>query len=484
MQRLIKKRTTLWFTVITGGLFLTGCAGPARLAETGGVVPPGHFAAGYSDSSGAAFNVRQIFSDKKLASLLDSAVRNNSDVLIAAERIELARAHFRMRRGAMFPVIEATARASGNRYGDYTMEGVGNFDTNLSGNIDEDQKAPVPFTPDYFIGLQSSWEIDLWGKLKNRRRAAYLRVLASEQGKALVTTSIVAEVASRYYLLQSLDAELEVLKRNIVLQDSAVRIAEIQKEAGRTTELGVQQFKAQLMRTRGLEARVEQQIIQVENELNFVLGRFPQRIERSAGFQRTQVVVPAAPGLPVRVLGHRPDVLQAELDLRAAKADVAAAQAALLPSLTLSPFAGYNSFNTSLLFNPGSLAYGLIGGLTAPLLNRSVFKGELSRSRADKQLALHQYNKVVLGAFSEIETSYSSLANLQRELDWNSRESGILQEAVHTSNELYMAGYASYLEVITAQRNAIDAQIAAIQTKANMHYSLINLYRSLGGGWD
>lgn len=444
---------------------------------------PQQFAAARSHAGDTALTAALIFSDSELRALLDTAVRHNPDVLIAMERINAARAQFRFRSGAMLPAVEVQAAASAQRYGDYTMEGVGNFDTNLSGNIDNDQKAPVPLTPNYFLGLRSSWEIDLWGKLKNRKRAAYLRLLATEQGRKLVLTTLVSEVAQRYYRLQALDAELEVLRRNIALQDSAVYIAEAQKETGRTTELGVQQFKAQVMRTQGLVARTEQQIVQVENELNTLLGRFLRPIARSRGFAAATLPAAFVPGLPETILNRRPDVQQAESELLAAGADVAAAKAALLPALTVAPFIGYNSFNGALLFNPGSLAYGIAGGLAGPLINRSAIKSDISRSEAEQRQAVQQYNKAVLGAFSEIETMWSSLGNLKREYEWNTRETEMLRDAVNTANELYKAGYASYLEVITAQRNAIDAEITAIGTKANMYYSLVGLYRSVGGGW-
>lgn len=436
-----------------------------------------------SDTGSVALSPGLIFSDPALRNLLDTAVRHNPDALIAIERIEAARAQFRLRKGSLLPAVEVQAAASAQKYGDYTMEGVGNFDTNLSGNIDENQKAPVPLTPNYFLGFRSSWEIDLWGKLRNRKRAAYLRMLASEQGRKLVLTTLVSEVAQRYYHLQALDAELEVLQRNIALQDSAVYIAEAQKETGRTTALGVQQFRAQLMRTQGMVVRTRQQIVQVENELNTLLGRFPQPVARSRNFLTTPLPHVFVPGLPKAVLNQRPDVLQAELELRAAGADVAAAKAALLPALTLSPFIGYNSFNSALLFNPSSLAYSIAGGLAGPLINRSAVKSDISRSEAEQRQAVHQYSKTVLGAFSEIETTWSRLGNLKREYEWNTRETEVLQEAVGTAGELYKVGYASYLEVIAAQRNAIDAEINAIGTRANIYYSLVSLYRAVGGGW-
>lgn len=425
----------------------------------------------------------KVFVDTVLVNLIDIAVRQNPDISIAMQRIEAARSFFRIRKGAMLPSVEAAASASAQKYGDYTMEGVGNFDTNLSGNIDEDQKVPLPIVPYYFLGLRSSWEVDLWGKLRNQKHAAYMRLLGAEQARNLVITTLVAEVSFRYYELLALDEERDILKKNLVLQDSAVHIAKVQQEVGRTTTLGIQQFQAQLLRTQSLLLQTEQNIAKTENELNYLLGRFPQQVERAKNFLEHDIPGSLTAGLPEQILNKRPDVLQAEADLKASQADVAAAKAAFLPSLTLAPFVGYNAFNSALLFNPGSLAYGIIGGLAAPLVNRSAIKGNYNRSEAEKMEAYYHYNKIVLGAFSEMQTTLTNMENLRRIYALNQQEAQVLSQAVGTSNELFKAGYASYLEVISAQRNALEAEINQVETKKNLFMSLITLYRSSGGGW-
>jgi outer membrane protein, multidrug efflux system len=464
-------------------LAAASCKTPLPAGKQSSLVLPQQFTAAKDTAGAQAISKALVFPDTALVQLIDVAVKQNPDVLIAVQRIEAARSYLRLRKGALFPTVSVSAEASGTKYGDYTMEGVGNYDTNLSGNIDENQNAPVPFTPGYFLGLRSSWEIDLWGKLRQQKKSAYKTMLATEQGKNLVITTLVAEVASRYYELKALDAELEIIKRNVVLQDSAVQIAVVQKAAGRSTELGVQQFKAQLIRTRSLQLRTEQEIFRAEHELNFLAGRFPQAVPRSAGFLQDSLPHGYLPGLPSAVLERRPDLQQAALELEASGADVAAAKAALLPSLSIAPFVGYNAFNSALLFNPGSLAYGVAGGLVGPLLNRSALKGSILRAEAEKKQALHRYEKAVLGAFRELDVTLSNIDKLEQVFFLNMEEAGMLADAVVTSNELYRAGYASYLEVITAQRNALEAAINAIETRKNSYYALINLYRAAGGGW-
>ncbi|RYD56241.1 MAG: TolC family protein [Sphingobacteriales bacterium] len=461
----------------------TGCSSMRIVSMPPDMQVPTDFASNHTVHGDNTVSKSRVFADPFLVQLVDIAVKQNQDVQIAMQRIEAARSFFKMRKGAMLPSVEAAASASAQRYGDYTMEGVGNFDTNLSGNISEDQKIALPIVPYYYLGLRSSWEIDLWGKLRNQKHAAYMRLLGAEQGRNLVVTSLVAEVASRYYDLVALDEELGILQKNMSLQDSAVRVAEVQKEAGRANELGVQQFRAQLLRTRSLLLQTEQDIVRTENELNYLLGRFPQPVPRTKSFMDQPLPATMVAGLPQDIMNRRPDVVQAELELKATQADVAAAKAAFLPSLTLAPFFGYNAFNSALLFNPGSLAYGVIGGLAAPLLNRSATKGNLTRSEAEKMEAYYRYNRTVINAFQEVQTTLTNMQNLRRIYDLNQQETQVLSDAIGTSNELFKVGYANYLDVITAQRNALEAEINQVETKKSLYISLITLYRSSGGGW-
>ena len=222
---------------------------------------------------------KDFFADPYLKNLIAAGLKNNLDLQIALQRIEIARAAVKARKGALLPTLDLAARAGVEKFGDYTMNGVGNYDTNLSENIQGDRRIPTP-TPDYFLGLSSSWEIDLWGKLRNQKKAAYLRFLASENGRQLIKTALIAQVAEAYYELLTLDNELAIIRQNVQLQEKAVELIEVQQMAGRVTQLAVQQFTAQLLNTRSLEGQVQQRIVATENRLNTLLGRFPQRIAR------------------------------------------------------------------------------------------------------------------------------------------------------------------------------------------------------------
>ncbi|OMP77731.1 efflux RND transporter permease subunit [[Flexibacter] sp. ATCC 35208] len=423
---------------------------------------------------------QQFFADPYLRQLLDTALHNNTDIQLALQRVEMTKAQLLVASKAWLPAVNAAVDAGVERYGDYTMNGVGNYDTNLSQNIDNNQKIPNP-TPNYFIGLKSAWEIDLWGKLKNGKKAAQQRMLASEQGKRLVTTQLIANVAGMYYQLLALDNERTVLQRNIALQQSALSTVRIQQEAGRATLLAVQQFHAQLLNTQSLMMGIQQQTTRLENQLNALLGRFPQAIPRDTSLLTAPLPPYASAGMPATLLSHRPDIQQAALELGAAKADVAAAKAAFLPSLNINPYVGFNSFRANLLFNTGSVAYGLLGGVTAPIFNKKQLAAQYQVNSATALSAFYNYRQRVIDGYQEVMTALSQLHNGQEAFRLKEAEVTMLKDGVSTANDLYMTGYANYLEVITAQKSVLEAELALANNRKELFLGTIELYRALGG---
>ncbi len=440
---------------------------------------------GKTDTTGAgSIPWRKFFADQYLTNLIDTALRNNPDLLIATQRIESSRAEFFVRRGALLPSLDAVASAGADRFGNYTMNGVGNFDTNLSPNVGDDRRIPTRPTPDFFLGLRSQWEIDLWGKLRNQRKAAYFRFMATQKGRQLVVTALVAEVARLYYELLDLDNELEVVRKNIGFQQTIVETIEVQKSAGRATELAVQQSAAQLLGTRSLEAKIQQAILRTENQLNFLLGRFPQNVLRGAPIRRQTLPTEVTAGIPSDMLRRRPDIQQAELLLASTNADLSAVRAAFLPALTITPYVGFHSFDASVLLSPASLARGVLGGLTGPVFNRNALRGNYRRSVAENLEAHYTYRRAVLNGYQEVVTQLQGIENLSQVYVLQEQEVRVLLDAVSTANTLYATGYANYLEVITAQRSALEAELQLTSTRKEQFLALIALYRALGGGWE
>ena len=428
---------------------------------------------------------RQFFQDPALAGLIDTALRQNLDLRVAVQRVEVFQAQYLARRGALLPTVSATGTGALDRYGKYTMTGVGNYDTNLSQNIVDKQRVPTNLTPDLFVGLRSSWEIDLWGKLRSRRKAAYLRVLASEQGRNLVVTNLVADVARAYYELLTLDNQLAILQRNTRFQQEGLRLIKVQKEAGRVTQLAVQQFAAQALRTESLAYETRQRITETETQLNQLLGRYPQPIRRGPALpNQSGLPTKLSAGLPATALLRRPDVRQAELELQAGRAEVDAARAAFLPSLTLTPYVGLNAFRTNLVLDPGSVVYGAVAGLTGPILNRAQYRADFREAVANNYEGYYRYQQALQTGFREVVVGLQGLENFQAVANLRAREVEQLTSAVATSNDLFVAGYASYLEVITAQRSVLEAELSLAESRQALLLQSVNLYRALGGGWQ
>jgi len=464
-------------------IMLAACSVPKAIVLQNTQAVPAAFNNSTDTNSVAAIAWKQYFADTALVRLVDVALHNNPDRQIALQRVVMARANVRYTRGAMLPQVNAVVSGGVEKFGDYTMNGVGNYDTDLSPNISKDQHIPNPYT-DVFLGLRSNWEIDIWGKLKNKNRAAYAQYLASEKGQQWVTTQLVAEVVRLYYELQAQDDNMEIIQRNIQLQERAYEIVQAQKEGGRANELAVQQFKAQLLHTKGVAFEIKQNITLLETELNTLLGRFPQPVTRSKSIIQQQLPQQLQAGIPSGMLRRRADVQQAEFELLGSQANAEAARKAFLPSFNITPYAGFNAFNPALLFSGGSIVYGLLGGLTAPLFNQHQLKADATIANAQQQTALYDYQKSVLQAYGEVVVNLQAIDNYKQFYKLKEDEAKALGNAVTNANDLYATGTASYLEVITAQRGVLDAQLEEINAKKLLLLASVDLYRSLGGGWE
>jgi len=439
-----------------------GCKTPAASSGPERATVPASFGENTDTNSIATVPYRQFFSDVHLRELIDTALHNNFDVGSALSRIEIAAANMRQSRAALYPEVDAVAAISKYENGDNAVNGVGS---------------------DNFVGLRSSWEADLWGKLRNRKKAAAARWLESQEGYRLVVTTLVADIAALYYQLLSLDNEQRVLARNIELQENALEIVQVQKEAGRATELAVQQFRAQLLHTRSLRYSTAQQIAETENQMNFLSGRMGGPVRRDSSLLELTVPERLAAGLPSQLLLNRPDIRAAELELRAAHADIGSARAAFFPSLTLTPYVGYNAFKASLLFDGGSLVWGAAAGLLAPIINRQALKADYARTVAEGRVALMEYQKTISGGFREVVNSLKGIHNYTEYYRLKEQEVESLRQAVAVANDLYLVGRASYLEVITAQRSVLDAELEVTGARKEILLQTVALYRGVGGGW-
>ena len=477
------KNIRITFGLIISVSIAVSCAMPKPITVNKTEVLPPSFQKSLDSNSIAILPKKLFFPDKALQLLIDTAIQYNADIRIAVQRITAAKAGVGIAQGLTKPGLDAVVSTSLDKFGDYTMNGLGNYDMNLSPNIRKDQRIPLNM-PDFFLGFRSSWEADIWGKLSNQKKAAYSKFLATEQARQWVTTQLVAQVANLYYELLALDKELEILKNNITLQESAVEIVKIQKEGGRATELAVQQFTAQLLGTKSMLNVIQQRIVETENTLSAISGKYDLSIKRGTPITDLAIPEEIQIGIPAQLLVNRPDIREAELLLEAAGAELEASRKAFLPSLNISAYTALNSFKSSVLFSPQSLTYGLLSGLVTPVLSKNMLKGNYQLASVAQQQAFETYRKHIIYAYHEVQTELSGIEQYKKIYQLKVQETKGLQAAVAASKDLYIGGSASYLEVITAQRGVLEAELEQINSKRSVFLYIIDLYRSLGGGWN
>lgn len=470
-----------WLLVCMG-LGMMGCKMAKPFAPDPIFVAPNQFSSGDTLSK-LVLPKTLLTQDTLLVRLIDSTLERNLDFQLVNQQIARMAAQMRLVRGIDRPDLQVGLAQSQRRFGKYTMDGVGNFDTNFSPNLTDRQKVPHPHLPDFLVGVQSSWEIDVWGKLKSTKKAALHRWFASQAAQQLFKTQLVAEVATLYFQLGLLREEKTMLVDNITLQERALELVRVMKQAGEANELGVELLAAQLLSSRSTLTFVEQEIVETQLALNLLAGRFPEQIETGTLPGEILESVQWSVGKTSELWQNRPDIRQAEEELRAARADVDVARLAFLPAVNLSANLGFQAFKAALWFNPASIAYQLVGGVAAPLVNRRMLESQLLMSRADQQAAYIRYKQVVLLAFNEVNLYQSRSLNLQEQVQLKKQEVELLRRSISTSTDLFLSGRATYLEVITAQKNALQAQIELIDLQRNWATALAQLYRSLGGGW-
>lgn len=464
--------------------FLNACATSKSNADLVTKALPSQYITTSDSSNVAAINWKEYFSDPLLVGLIDTALKNNFDVLIAYQKIKSSQAQVKYAKGLSAPKVQGSVVAGGEKFGDYTMAGVGNFDTNLSPNIDDKQKVPNNVVPEYFVGLRSSWEVDVWGKLKNKRRAATAAYLATVEGKNWLVTNLIAEVASTYYELLSYKSEISIIDETIKLQEDQLNIVHVQKEAGRANELAVNQFQAQLLQSRILKLELAQQIIHTENKLNSLLGRYPQTIDVNTNKFDRDVPAQIQVGIPSQLLSNRPDIKKSELELKASKANVRAAKAAFYPSFSITATLGLNSFNPNFIFSPQSMAYNALGGLITPLINQSAIKASFRSAKAEQVEAMYTYQKNILTGYVEVYNQLVYMDNLSQIYELKNQEVEVLTTSIETASELFLTGRATYLEVIITRSAALQSKLQLIEIKKRRLDTVVNVYRALGGGWN
>ncbi|MFO0676995.1 MAG: TolC family protein [Polyangiaceae bacterium] len=415
----------------------------------------------------------RFFTSPDLRALIGVALANNQELNATLQEIVVTRSEVSAREGEYLPKLGAGVGVGVEKPGKYTSQGAADDRSGLPENLGN-----------FTFGLTGSWEVDVWRKLRDAAKAASLRYFASIEARNFMVTQIIAEIARSYWELVAKDAQLDILTRTIDVQTKALEVVKLEKQAGRVTELAVQRFEAEVLKNRGRLFDVEQERVQAENRINFLVGRYPRHVSRNPTDFSAPVRDDVFVGLPSRLLDDRPDVRRAALELEATKFDVKSARAAFYPSLTLDAGVGYRSFNVEhLVTTPESLFYGAAAGLTAPLLNRAAITAQYRTANAKQIQAVLGYERTLLQAFTDVANGLARLDNLKKSYDLQEKQVATLANSLDIANVLFQSARADYMEVLLTRRDSLEAQMELVETKRRRFEAVVDLYQALGGGW-
>ncbi len=466
INKYIKKGAQVW-------LLVAGMAGYAQDKPV--AVPESYRSYASADTTNIAdIKWNSFFAEADLVRLIDVALAKNNELQIADKNIEIANLQYKQAKLGNIPQVSAYANASSARLSDNSLNG-------MSANTFLNRK----HLEDYNAGLNLSWEADIWGKIRNRKKAALAAYLQTTEAKKALQTAIVANVSNGFYDLLMLDAQLEIAKKTLVLNDSTVFVVNLQYDAGQVNLLAKQQTEAQRLVAAQLIPQIEQRIQLQENALSVLTGRFPDAQERSSLLNTIAVKESLSAGIPSQLLSKRPDVKSAELALKAANANVGITKASLYPSLNITAAAGVNSFELNNWFNiPASLFGTVAGGLTAPLFNGKRLRTQYEVAKAQREQAVLNFKQTVIVAVGEVSDALVSIDKLQKEYTIAAERVSTLKKSITNANMLFKNGMATYLEVIVAQSNLLQAELELAAIKKDQLSANVALYRALGGGWQ
>lgn len=459
-------------------LAVASCA-PAITSKTENKTTPGSYTGSEDTTNSADILWRDFFKDPNLSALIDTALKNNQELNIVLQEIEIANFEIGARKGEYLPFVNLGTAAEVEKVGRYTSQGANDANTEIMPG----KEFPEPLG-DFYLGANVSWEIDVWKKLRNAKKAAALRYLSTVEGKNFLITQLVAEIAENYYELLALDNQLEIVNSYIEIQENALKTVQLQKISAKVTELAVKKFEAELLKTQSLQFIIQQSIIETENKINFLIGRYPKPIARSSGNFLDLKWDSIYTGVPAQLLENRPDIRQAELELTAAKVDVNVAKAAFYPSIRLTAGVGYQAFNPKyLVTTPESLIYSLAGDLMAPVINRNAIKAEYFTSNAKQTQAVYEYERSILNAYVEVINQLSKINNYGASYQLRQQQVDVLTASVEIAGSLFKSARADYMEVLLTQRDALESKMELVETKQEQTHAIVCLYRTLGGGW-
>lgn len=474
-----RKKIIVYLGILSLSIVYTACIGPSAIKRSENKNVPASYNGSKDSINTATIKWKTFFKDQYLIALIDTALKNNQDLNIIMQEINIAKNDVRAKKGAYMPNLEVGLEAGFDKSSRYTIKGA-NEEAN---DIVVGQKNPLPLS-NYILGANISWEIDIWKKLRNAKKAAVFKYLSSIDGKSFMVTHLVSEISNSYYELLALDNQLEILKQNIELYQNSLEIVKLEKSAARVTELAVRRFEAEVLKNQSRQFYIEQQITVTENHLNYLMGRFPQTITRNSKSFIDLPIDTIHSGIPSQLLENRPDIKKAECELIAAKLEVKSAKAEFYPALKITAGTGYSAFNPKYIIEtPLSLIYNIAGNLVAPLINRNVIKANYYSASSKQVQAMYNYERTILNAHIEVVNQLSNINNLKKSYDLKTKQIQALTESIDISNTLFKSARADYMEVLLTQRDALESRFELIETKKQQMNAMVNIFEALGGGW-
>lgn len=478
------RKSKIFHPLAWGCLVLTlqGCGIPAMTAKKADAPLPGSFknTPGVSEQQNtASANWADFFEDPDLIALIKVALANNKEVNSMLQRINMAENEIQRRKGAYLPFVSIGASAGADKVGQFTRSGA------VEENLEIKPGEPFPtLLGDYQFGLFSTWEIDVWKKLRNEKQVAVLEYMASIEGRHFLVTNLVAEVAHSYYELLALDNQLENLEQYIVILQNGLKMVRQLQIYARSNSLAVKRYEAEVTKNESQKYEIKQHISVIENRINFLLGRTFGPIKRgSAGFMSIKPKILQV-GIPSQLLQNRPDIKKAELELAAADLNINVARANFYPTFGIKAGIGFEAFALKHLINtPESLAATIAGEMVAPLINKSAIIAEFKNANAKQIQAAYEYEQSIIKAYMEVANQISNIDNLGKNYRFKRNQVDSLVQSINVANQLFLSARADYLEVLLTQRDALDAKKELIKTKQQQMSAMVDLYKALGGGW-
>ena len=428
----------------------------------------------FADTSSIAdLEWKSFFTNADLQNLLDKGITYNHDLLIAMKRIEIAQQRVNQSKLLQLPELNFQATASINRPSDNSLSGL-STSSFLGKSYVENYQALVSI----------SWEADIWGRLRSQKEATLAEYLQTHEAAKAVQTQLVTNIAQGFYNLLMLDKQLEITRRNLLLSDSFVNATRLLKDAGIVNALAVQQAESQRQSTALLIPQLEQDVFLQENALQVLTGQLPGTVSRTASLNEFAVPDDLSAGLPASLVSRRPDVRANEMALIAANARVGVAHANMYPALNISLGTGLESFKASNWFSIPNSLFGLAAGtIVQPIFRRKELRTQFEIAKLQREESVIQFRQSVLRAVGEVSDALVLLDKLKQQELIATAQVDTLKHAIFNAQLLFKSDLANYLEVITAQANALQAELNLAAIQRQRLSAMVDLYRSLGGGW-